>query len=440
MEWDEFDNKIEFFTGEFSYKFDNKKYLLTLFTNQDKTLIDIEKNNFRKIYDLKNIILQSKEGRYKWYIEKCISCFANEIIFKVKFLIKCFKEEVKCRKIVLTSEIIKQIFHPAKYFFENMDKAKSDILYDKIILKEVAFDVDGEKYILRLFIGDLLMRGNCSKFSDFIKLEIETDIELDVVKIIKILNNLKHSFYILGLTKSFSFENIEVYNSEKIIATIEEPKIVLNSWLPNLNLYFNKIFDKVLKNSMQINDIECKFFENNDNEINFFFLCSAFEQNFKIRFPKYKAKKRSNIEDEVINSLLNILNKMDETPFIKGLKNTLNIYKNKFYDRLLFTFETYDNYFMSANKYCFAKDSIKYLKYADLYSMKESGFKKSVERITKLRNSIAHEDLSINFFLIDRFWINAFGYIVYIMILENIGLTKKEIFELLEDIYIDIVV
>lgn len=436
---DEFDNKIEFLSGEFSYKFDNEKYLLTLFTNQDKVLINIEKNNFRKIYDLKNIILHSKEGRYKWYIEKCIHCFANEITFKVKFLIKCFSEEAKYTKIVLTSEIIKQIFHPAKFFYQNIEKAQRDILYNKIILKEVCFNIDEVKYTARLFIGDLLERGICSKFLDFVKLEIETDIEIDLEKIINTLNSLKETFCIIGLTKTFSLENIDLYNDKKVVSIIEEPKISIRSWVPNINLYFNDIFIKILKASMQDKNIEYRFFENNNSEINFFFLCRAFEQNFKIRFTNYKPKKRTKIENEIINSLLDILESKEENDFIKGLKNTLNKYRNKFFDQLLFTFENYENYFVEAKNYCFAKDSIKYLKYSDLVNMKDDGFENSARRISELRNKMAHEDLNVNFSMIDKFWINAFGYIVYIMILENIGLIKEEIFELLEDIHISMI-
>ena len=79
------------------------------------------------------------------------------------------------------------------------------------------------------------------------------------------------------------------------------------------------------------------------------------------------------------------------------------------------------------------------MKYSDLVNMKDDGFENSARRISELRNKMAHEDLNVNFSMIDKFWINAFGYIVYIMILENIGLIKEEIFELLEDIHISMI-
>lgn len=434
-----FDEKVKFLSKEFTYEFDREKYILKLFTNNDENLRNELKKNFKEIYDMKNIIINSNNGRYKWYIESCLSSFANEIIFKVKYFMESFAKETRYSKIIVTSEVINQIFHPAKYFYNNIEKANTDILYNQITLKQFEFTVNDIKYNVRIYMGDLLERGICSHFSNMVKLEVIVNKELLIEDIIEIIDSIKVAFYILGQTKRISFENIEIFNDKNKRLYMHEKPIEINELLPNVNLFFNEIFMKILKNSMRLKNIEYKLFEDNDNEINFFFLCRAFEQNFKIKFPQYNESIRQEHEEKIIKKLLSVLKGMEQNSFVLGIENMLHKYKNKFFNQLLYTFQYYEDYFYDIKKYSFAIDSIRYLKKKELGDFKYEKFNNSANRISKLRNIMAHEDLNVTFSIIDKLWINAFGYIVYIMILENLQLSKDEIYELLEKIYIHII-
>lgn len=434
-----FDEKVKFLSNEFTYEFDREKYILKLVTNNNENLKNELKKNFKEIYDTKNIIINSINGRYKWYIERCLSCFANEATFKVKYFMESFSNETQYSNIIVSSEVINQIFHPAKYFCNNIQKANTDILYNQITLKQFEFIVNEIKYNVRIYIGDLLERGICSHFSNISKLEVMVSKELAIEDVMEIIDSIKIAFYIIGLTKRVSFANIEVFNEKNKRLYIHEQPIEANELLPNVNLFFNDIFMKILKNSMSLKNIEYKFLEDNDNEINFFFLCRAFEQNFKIKFPQYNESRRNEHEGKIIKRLLSVLKEMEQNSFVLGIENVLNKYKNKFLNQLLYAFKYYEDYFDNTKKYSFAFDSIRYLKKKDLKDLEHESFKDSASRISKLRNIMAHEDLNVTFSMIDRFWINAFGYIVYIMILENLQLSKDEIYELLENIHIHII-
>lgn len=434
-----FKEKVKFFSGEFRYEFNKEEYKLILFTDNNEKLINIQRQNFRNIYDMKNTILESNDNHYKWYLEECITCFSNEITFKVKYFMEYFSEDLESFKITMTSPVINEIFHPAKYFYHNIDKANNDILYRNIIMKQDEFKLNGIRYEITILIGNLLDRGICSGFSDYVKMEIKTDKEIDLKEIIQIVDKVKSTFEIIGLTKSISFDNIEIGSENRFIFRIHEKEKKLQDLLPNINLFFNDIFIKILKKCISSNSLEYKFFCKNDNEVNFLYLCKAFEQNFKIRFPRFKDENRNEEEQNVINELINTLEKMPKNNFTNGLKHKLNIYKNKFFSQLMYVFNYYEKYFENSNEYTYAIDSIKYLKMKQLDNIVYDDFIYSAKRINELRNIMAHDDLDIKFSLMDKFWINAFGYIVYIMILENLDLTQEEILDLLVNIHINIV-
>lgn len=440
VDFNYFKEKVNFFSGEFRYQFNKEEYKLILFTDNNDNLMNIQRKNFRNIYDLKNIVLESNDNHYKWYIDECITCFANEITFKVKYFIEYFSEDVGSLKITITSPVINEIFHPAKYFYNNIDKANNDILYHNIIMKQDEFKLNDITYETTILIGNLLNRGNCSGFSDYVKMEIKRDKEMELKEIIQIVDKVKRVFEIIGLTKSISFDNIEISSENRVIFRIHEKEKKLENLLPNINLFFNDIFIKILKKSISSNNNqEYKFFSKSDNEMNFLYLCRAFEKNFKTRFPEFKDENRNEEDQNVINELIKTLEKMPKSNFTRGLKYKLNTYKNKFFNQLMYVFNYYEKYFENTNEYTYASESIKHLKMKQLDNIVYDDFTCSAKRINELRNIIAHEDLDIDFSLMDKFWINSFGYIVYIIILENLDLTQEEILDLLVNIHINIV-
>ena len=411
--------KIKLLNKEYTADFDTESFELILNNENELKKIDI-----KGIRDLKECILESVSGMNFWYVDRCIHANSDYVLFKVKYYGNNYARDIKINndkfnKIVLSnSKSINTLLHPANYFYDKEDEANCNILYDRKIMKSFSIKHGIIEYNFLIYIGNILDYGNTSNLNDLVKIEICPNIDISIKEIIIAIENVEKAFMIIGGNKNIYFENIELYKDKKRMLMkgngIEDKVSTIT-----LNLYNNKILEKIISGTFN-NDFEFRFLEENDDEITTLYICRLFENIMKKRKINIKRTKE---EDLIVEKLINKINEFDSTSFISGLKNSINLYNNKFSTRLKWAFNKYYNYFDSSNiGLCDL-----YIKYLGKIENNKVSFENAIKRINDIRNAIAHDDITIELSEEDKMIIKGLQSIVYIMILEEFKLEKNEI-------------
>ena len=411
---------IMLFEKEYTAKYDYDNNELILENEKELHNVDII-----RIRDLNNYIINSKSGLHFWYIENCVHVNSDYVLFKVKYfgsdpLNIGNPSKRKYNKIILSgSKTVNRLLHPADYFFLNQNESNINILNEKKTMKTFSVNYQDMQLLIKIYIGDLISRGNISKFDDYLKIEIEIDNEIEIKETFALIKKVKQAFMILSGNENVIFKYIELYKDDSYIYITENGEDVFQKLL-SVNLYQAEILEKVIKGTIENKELEFRFFEKNNIEIKTLYICRAFEKIVKKRNVKIK---RTEKEDIVIDKLLKILHEEDSNGFTRGLDNSLKTYNNKFYSHLKWAFAKYYNYLDDEN-----------MSWPDLFIKKvgkkvgdEVSFDDSATRINELRNNIAHDDITNLILAKDKGIINGLEYITYIMLLEEFKLTKNEI-------------
>ncbi len=408
---------------EYTAKFDQENSELII--DDEKKLRNIARTDIIKIRDMNNCFVNSKSELYFWYVEKCIHVNSDYVLFKVKYFVndplnrgKALKR--KYNKIVLAgSKTVNRLLHPADFFYNNLEESNCNILYNKKVMKSFTVKYKKKELHFEIYIGKLINNGNLSRFDDYVKIEIESKKNMNINEALMLIKKIKQAFVVLSGNESIIFKYIELINETSYIYINENGSEEFYKFM-SVNLYKNEILEKIIKGTIENKKLEYRFFEKNNIEITTLYICRAFE---KIAEKRRIKPNRSDSENRIITELLKKLHTFESNGFIDGVENTLNTYNNKFYSHLKWAFDKYYYYFDESNM-CWPDFFIK-----KVGKKTECGieFDDSAYRLNKLRNNIAHDDMTNIILAEDKNIINGLGYITYIMLLEEFGLSKDEI-------------